>query len=123
MFCSTLEFRNVWLDYIGTNETPDPDLMKRIQEFHLNDTAYFNAQDRKFAHQLIEIENAAKITKTVDANGNYSAELEAGEYFVLIKSSHRTALSICEIGGKPYFKRINLKPNTEENISPKFSEF
>jgi len=122
-FCSILDFRNTWLDYKRTGDTPPSDLIQKIHEYKIDDTAYFNAVDRNYFGQFLEIENAAKIIRVVDASGNFSAEVDTGEYFVLIISSHRTALSMCEIHGKPYFRWVILKPDEEENISPKFSEF
>ena len=122
-FCSILDFRNIWLENKRSGITIDADLMQRVHEYQLEDTAHFNAEDKKYFEQFLELKDAAKITKVVDANGNFSAEVDAGEYFVLIISSHRTGLSLCEIHGKPYFKWITLKPDTEENVSPKFDEF
>jgi len=63
------------------------------------------------------------IVKTMaDGSGNYSLNLKPGTYYVLIKSKHRTSLSMEEILGKNKFTKINIQEGVETNLNFSFDK-
>lgn len=58
--------------------------------------------------------------KTVDSNGNYSMNIDAGIYYVYIKSKNRTDLIMPETDGKVYIKKVKISENSDKDVSYNF---
>jgi hypothetical protein len=60
------------------------------------------------------------ITATVDESGNYTAKMNAGEYFVLIISKDRAGINSAEVNGKIFIARVTLADNATQTIGTTF---
>lgn len=58
---------------------------------------------------------------TVDAVGKYEINIEPGIYYILIKSNGRKALSVTEIGGKIFYKKIKVIKDRVIDVSTNFT--
>jgi len=50
---------------------------------------------------------------TADGNGSFKRSLQPGSYFVMIRSKHRQAMTVCESSGKIIIKKSRLKVATK----------
>lgn len=81
----------------------------------------FKAIDTKNALNNKEIIDSPDANKaTVDGAGNYSLDLPAGTYYVLIRSKGRNAVTMTELMGKVYVIKVRLKPDQVKDLSYNF---
>lgn len=86
-----------------------------------NRISNFDSIDKKAMSIFYSIKyNDSTITKTVDANGNYSADLNYGEYFVIIKSVGRNKATLSECTGNIRFTKITIRKNQDSDFSYNF---
>jgi len=82
----------------------------------------FTALDKRVFSLLMKINEDNSILRTVDGGGNYSVNVKPGTYYIYIVSKNRTNLSMCEISGKIYCKRVIIKENQTKDISYNFDQ-
>lgn len=86
-----------------------------------SDTA-FKSLDLRSARNNNEIKNSTFVNSaTVDGAGNYSLELPAGTYYVLIQSKGRTASTMTELMGKITLLTIRVNADQSLDFSHYFS--
>ena len=72
------------------------------------------------ANGALPSENQKSYTKTIDANGNYSFNTKAGDYYILIISKNRTGYNMSTVLGKFYCKELSIKDGENVEISTNF---
>lgn len=78
--------------------------------------------DKRSIMIIAQIQKSEDVIKrTVDASGNYSAEVPPGKYIVLITSKGRTSVSMTEILGKVYAEVVLVKENQVKDVSYNFT--
>ncbi len=118
----------------GKKYDEDRETFKRGMEGTAKDMKRHKAEMEKYGYDTPE--KSAKIAvdlymqllkldedlpkKTVDSNGNYSINIEPGVYYVYIKSKNRPGLTMPELGGKIYIKKVKISENSDKDVSYNF---
>ncbi len=94
---------------------------KKLAEFNLEDDGEkFKALDNRAIRQSMNLYEDNKLKAVADGNGNYSIKVKPGTYYVFIRSNNRKSISITEVSGKVYYKKIKVKIDDEINVSKNF---
>ena len=102
-----------------------------MEEFYGEMTKYnietdekFNELDKKVLYSYSKIINKEDIiTRTINANGDYSIPVKGGTYYVLFISKNRTGSSMSEALGQIYCEKIKIKESKTKDVSYNFDLF
>lgn len=106
----------------GKPKIPD-NISKEVKRYGVNTNEGFDALDKRAKNELdkIQFKNIIYCTKlTVDGNGNFSANVPAGSYYVYIKSNNRKRNSLTEVMGKVSCQKITVRSDETSNVNVKF---
>jgi hypothetical protein len=115
--------KDLYLKYkiMGKKVKIPDNIIEKIKEFKLEDDLVFESLDKNAFLNLRKIDNSENVIKTVvDGNGNYSAKLNPGTYYVYIKSNNRFGPSINEIDGIIICEKIIVKNGEDINLNYNF---
>jgi hypothetical protein len=114
-------YRSLANSYISIDGKVPSDVSAKLEKYGVAKKNDFDSLDLRTAKSLIHIEdNKTTIKTVVDGSGNYSVSLKPGTYYVYIKSNNRKEISITEISGLIYWKKVVVKPNEVINVSHNF---
>jgi hypothetical protein len=99
-------------NYRSIDKDAPLDIVADAQTYGGDDSAKFNTLDERQYHNIKTLTGASVVKTTVDANGKYSVDVMPGTYYVLIKSKNRDDISLTEIGGKIYCKKVRIERNS-----------
>jgi len=91
-----------------------------ILNYGVETDAKFESLDKRTAESIVQVNENNSLLKTVDGNGNYAFNIKPGTYYVFIVSKNRNSLSISEVMGKIYCKKVIIKENTTTDVSNNF---
>jgi hypothetical protein len=73
------------------------------------------------AEYLRPIIHGPKATKLLaDGSGAFSMRLSPAKYAVIVKSAHRTAMTVAEVSGSMQYFEVEVKPDEQANIAARF---
>lgn len=74
------------------------------------------------ARYLLPVLHDPKTTKLLtDGAGAFSMKLTPGKYSIIVKSAHRTALTLAEVDGSMQYFETVIKPDEQANVAARFS--
>jgi len=111
-----------------TYKTKTDDAKKNVDEYFNKLLVYgidtdekFEALDKRAAQSIVSLNENNSLVRTVDGNGNYSISVKPGTYFILIISKGRTGMSISEVMGQIYSKKVLVREGETKNVSNNFT--
>lgn len=115
-------YRDMCKVYQSAKKTVPTDILEELKKWNVETEEDFNSLDKRTYTNILSkiINSKVAITTFVDGGGNYSVKVEPGTYYVYMSSKNRTGLSITEIGGKIYCKKIIVKEGEDVNVSKQF---
>lgn len=114
-------YRNIAASYKSMGENPPVEVIDNLATWKGDDDEYFRQLDTRMYRQFAAIKNNEDAPHTtVNASGEYSIPVNAGTYYVIIKSHNRTGLTVTEIGGKMFFGKVRVKAGQQKDVSIKF---
>lgn len=110
------------LKAVAGNRDIGPEITKMLEsirsESELSD-AY-----RALSDKMTEIENSPKTIKvSADGNGSFRKRLSPGEYYVLVRSSHRNHSTALEISGSLYLQLARIEADEQTSVDAKFEAY
>lgn len=101
---------------IDMNET-----IKQLGKYDSETDDKFNIIDKKLSTSLFQfiIGKDKFIKTTVDGNGTYSVNVKPGVYYVFMKSKNTTDITITDISGVVYIRKVIIKDN-DKDVSANF---
>ncbi|MBI3878514.1 MAG: hypothetical protein HY301_00415 [Verrucomicrobia bacterium] len=63
------------------------------------------------------------IRLTADGNGAFKRSLQPGTYYTIIRSKHRQDMSVSEISGKIFVRKVEIKSGEEASLDAKFEVY
>jgi hypothetical protein len=74
------------------------------------------------AQYLLPVLYDPQTTKLMaDGSGAFSMKLAPGKYSIIVKSAHRTALTVAEVDGSMLYFETEIKPDEQANVAARFS--
>lgn len=98
------------------------DIKDNIEKWGVKEDDSFGELDKRNAKNTLLVKYAKDVIKTtVDGTGTFSVQLAVpGTYYIIIRSKGRTGLSITEVTGKVYTKKISPKAGEYLDVSNNF---
>jgi hypothetical protein len=102
--------------------TSKQEVAAKLKEYKIESKEAFEAFDKRASDNIYKLENSKNTYKLVaDGNGNYSKKLNAGTYYVLIRSKHRNGIFLTNIMGKIYLQTVKIAENEDVAVNYNFS--
>lgn len=114
-------YRNMYSSYKQMRKKIPDEIIENLKKWKVEDDELFEALDTRLTQSILKLTYSSFVIKSiVDGNGTYSLTVPPGEYYIFIKSNNRKGLSISEIQGKIYCKKISVKEGDRLNVSVNF---
>ena len=112
----------------SANEKSD-DYKKEMDKFHAEMIKYNVETDEKLKELDKKVSNSYRktihkedlISRSINANGDYSIPVNAGTYYVFIVSKNRTGSGMSEVMGKIFCEKVKIKSGQTKDISCNFN--
>lgn len=120
-FQSAIMYRKL-LDLYNQQNRPLPALIQsQADKNKWAEKTVFDELDKISSRNITKFKNSDKAIKALaDGAGNYSIKVDPGTYYILIESNNRNGMTITEISGKIYLKKVLIKAGDEQNVSQSF---
>ena len=98
-----------------TGEEKEP-----TKKYGVNSEEDFECLDKSAFAVINKIKNEAIFKTAVDGNGHFTINVPAGEYSILVISTHRHGLSLSEVMGKFHYARLKIKAGEKADFIGNF---
>lgn len=120
-FCYASPYRYMYDEYQRAKENIPTSIIEGVKKWKVENKNDFDSLAHRTNVNIYKIKySKVALTTFVDGSGNYSIKVKPGTYYVYMSSKNRTGMSITEIMGKIYCKKVIVKEGEEVNVCKQF---
>lgn len=91
-----------------------------LRKYKVESEDLFDALSKRAYNAYTSLGSKALIEKSIDATGSYVANVKPGTYYVVIKSANRHKVSIAEVLGTLFIKKVTVGEGGIKDVSTNF---